>query len=142
MAVIQISADMTETFEKARKMMETSTYTLDGKSYYYCKVATMPASLGKHLLVSKDDMEITVVTSDPSDLDLIEKNENKWALIDFKPSAAYVKGTILLLAEALFNIDSNILVISTYSKDYTLVKEQDLEKVENALVDIGVRRMD
>lgn len=138
----QINESMIETFEKAREMMKTSYYELSEIVYYYCKVKSFPDDISKHLLFASDSYEKTVVTSNLEGLDLIERNENEWLLLDFKPSISYMKGTILHLALTIFNTDSNILVISTYTKDYILIKKENKDKVVAALLrELGLRQI-
>ncbi len=90
-------------------------------------------------MVSNDGEEITVVTKDIKNLAIEEKNDNKWLLVSLNLSTPFMKGTLYNVSKAIFESDSNILIVSTYSKDLLFIKEQDKSKVEEALSKLGFK---
>lgn len=77
-------------------------------------------------MVSKDKDEITVVTKSKNlqYLDLVERNKEDYTLIALNVSVPfYSVGFLAAVSDAIAKAGMNILIISTYSKDYILVKE-------------------
>jgi hypothetical protein len=75
-------------------------------------------------MVSKDQNEITVVTKEEnlSKLDVIEKNKDYYQLIELKVFIPfYSVGFLASVANIIAEREMNILIISTYSKDYIMV---------------------
>lgn len=122
-----------------KKIIESSTFGVQDGVYVYAKVSTIP-SPNDHFLVTKDSDEITVVTREEklSSLDLVERNKDNYKLIALNVSVPfYSVGFLAAISEAIANEDMNILIVSTYSKDYILVKENQLIKAINVLLDLG-----
>lgn len=92
-------------------------------------------------MVAKDGDEITVVTEgqDLAKLKVIEKNRNAWKLIALKLAKPFMAGTLAAINTACAKNSLNNLVVSTYSKDYLLVKKSQLKKVKAALSRLGFR---
>lgn len=94
------------------------------------------------MTVDKD--EITVVTKEENigDLELVEKNKNYWKLIETDPVIPfYVVGYLAALSNAIAQKGINVLIVSTYSKDYLLVIEETLDKAIEALIGLGMKRL-
>ena len=94
-------------------------------------------------MVSKDQDEITVVTKEEnlSKLDLIEKNKDFYQLVELKVSVPfYSVGFLAAVANIIAERGMNILIISTYSKDYIMVRVEFIEKVEAALLELGFKK--
>jgi hypothetical protein len=94
-------------------------------------------------MVSKDSDEITVVTKEEnlSKLDLIEKNKEFYLLIELRVSIPfYCVGFLAEVANIFSGKDMNILLISTYSKDYIMVRVEFIEKATQALLDLGFKK--
>lgn len=108
--------------------------------FVYAKVRTLPA--GNHFMVTQDDDEITVVTScDLSSLDLIERNKEDYVLIALHVSVPfYCVGFLATVSDAFAANDMNILIVSTFSKDYILVKTESLDVSELTLLKLGFQK--
>lgn len=113
---------------------------MDG-NFVYAKAAAYPRGEG-HFMVSKDDDEITVVTraENIDKLSLIEKNKEIYALMALHVSVPfYSVGFLATVSKAIADRGINILIISTYSKDYVLVKKAELETAKIALSESGFK---
>jgi hypothetical protein len=125
-----------------KKIIETSTFETQPGKFVYAKARNAPAA-GKHFLVAKDRDEVTVVTREESlaGLDVIEKNKDDWALIALNVSAPfYSVGFLATVTSAIAKQGMNALVVSTYSKDYVLVRHDLLGKAEKTLLELGFKR--
>lgn len=124
---------------KLKKIIEGSSFILHEGRFVYTKVKTAP-QISNHFLVSKDIDEITVVTKEEnfSELDLIEKNKDFYSLIELKVSIPfYAVGFLATVSSAIANKGMNILIVSTYSKDYILVQEDQRENAIQVLTELG-----
>ena len=92
-----------------------------------------------HFMVSKDKDEITVVTKKENlkELNVLEV-VGDYKLIEFKPAVPFqTVGFLAKIAETIANEGMNILIVSTFSKDYIMIKEELLEKGIEALKNTG-----
>lgn len=123
---------------KLQGIIKSSTFEILDGVYVYCKVSKKPQ--GDHFFVSQDKDEITVVTTGDklSDLDLIERNKENYKLIALNVSAPFnAAGFLATVSGAIAREDIVVLIVSTYSKDYILIKEGNLDKVTKVLKDLG-----
>jgi hypothetical protein len=120
-------------------MLSKSTYTILDKKYVYVTVAKAPA-ISNHFMISKDADEITVVTEEKNlaDLEIIKKNENLWRLVSVNMSIPFMAGSLVTINAACAKQGLNNLIISTFSKDYILIKDSQVEKVRGVLKDFGI----
>jgi hypothetical protein len=121
------------------KIIRESTFEIRSGRYIYAKVANVPPA-GNHFMISKDADEITVVTKEENlnNLDLLEKNKDFYTLISLNVSIPfYCVGFLATVSSAIAKSRVNILIISTYSKDYILIREDCTEKVKNILLNLG-----
>jgi len=92
-----------------------------------------------HFMVSKDKDEITLITkkeniSNVKVLELV----GDYKLIEFKPAVPFqTVGFLAKIAEVIANQGMNILIVSTFSKDYIMIKEECCEKGLQALKNTG-----
>lgn len=92
-----------------------------------------------HFMVSKDKDEITVITQkenlkELSPLEIV----GDYKLIEFKPAVPFqTVGFLAKISEIIANQRMNILIVSTFSKDYIMIKEEFTEKGIKALKNIG-----
>lgn len=125
---------------KLQEIINSSTFEVQEGTYVYCKVASKPQS--DHFMVSQDKDEITVVTTVDKlgELDLIERNKENYKLIALNVSVPfYAIGFLAAVSSAIAKTGMNILIVSTYTKDYILVKEQNLKKAQKALFELGFK---
>ena len=70
--------------------------------------------------------------------DVIEKNKDLWKLIEFKISTPfYVVGFLSTISKTIAAQGCNCLIVSTYSKDYLLVREDEFDRAKSALIGLG-----
>jgi len=122
-----------------QEIIAKSTFEIIDGRFIYAKVRELPQA-GEHFMVSKDADEITVVTEEKNlgDLGIIERNKENYKLVELKvPLPFYAVGFLATVTSAIAKKGMNVLVISTYSKDYILVKEENIAKVKQVLLDLG-----
>lgn len=121
------------------EIIKQSSFTVHNGNFVYTKVNKAPL-VDNHFLVSKDNDEITVVTTENhlKDLDLVEKNKDLYKLIELKVSVPfYAVGFLATVSSAIAKEGMNILIVSTYSKDYILVRTEHEQKAFDALLSLG-----
>jgi len=92
-----------------------------------------------HFVVSKDKDEVTVITKKENikELNVLEL-VGDYKLIEFKPAIPFqTVGFLAKIAEVIANQGLNILIVSTFSKDYIMIKEEFSEKGIKALKNVG-----
>ena len=123
---------------KLAEMFKKSSFFISPEKYTYCTVKAIPTDIENHFMVSNDGDEITVVTSKPDTLkDITEQNKHTWLQVQLILHTPFMKGTLFQVSKAVFEADTNILVVSTYSKDILFVRQDHKEKVMNALEKLG-----
>ncbi|MCI8291620.1 MAG: ACT domain-containing protein [Clostridia bacterium] len=92
-----------------------------------------------HFMVSKDKDEVTVITKKENIENLkVLEIVGDYKLIEFKPAIPFqTVGFLAKIAEVIANQGMNILIVSTFSKDYIMIKEEFSEKGIKALKDAG-----
>jgi hypothetical protein len=122
------------------EMLGSSTYTILDKKYVYVTVSKEPA-ISNHFMISKDNDEITVVTEEKNltSLEVIKRNENLWRLISINMSIPFMAGSLVTVNAACAKQGLNNLIISTFSKDYILIKDPQVEKVREVLQSFGIQ---
>lgn len=121
-----------------KEAIPKSIVTVMNGTYVYVKTDNVEND-NDHFMVSKDKDEITVVTKKENikDLNVLELVED-YKLIEFKPVVPFqTVGFLVKIAEVIANQGMNILIVSTFSKDYIMIKEEELEKGLQALKDTG-----
>ncbi len=127
--------------EKLSEIIKNSSFGVADGVYVYARVATAPKS-ADHFMVTLDNDEITVVTTEDKlgSLDLIERNTENWRLIALHVSAPFNSaGFLAAISQAIADHNIVVLIISTYSKDYLLVRQEDLEETKKALTALGLQ---
>lgn len=107
-------------------------------TYVYVKTDIMERP-DIHFMVSKDKDEITVITKKENinNLKVLEL-VGDYKLIEFKPAVPFqTVGFLAKIAEIIANQGMNILIVSTFSKDYIMIKEEFREKGLQALKNVG-----
>jgi hypothetical protein len=127
--------------QKLQEVIEKSSFEVINGKWVYAKVKTAP-SVDEHFLVSKDKDEITVVTKEENinKLDLIERNKETYKLVTLNVSIPfYSVGFLATVSNAIAEKGINLLIVSTYSKDYILVREETISEVKEVLIDLGFK---
>jgi len=110
----------------------------DGR-YAYLKIYDKNISIGNHFLVSQDADEVTIITEEKNISGVLYEQDTKWfKLIEIQVSMPFVaKGFLAKVTKTIAEQGLNVLVVSTYSKDYFLVREETYESAINALQTAG-----
>lgn len=128
--------------DEIRKIIRASSFEIKQGSYIYAKVAEVPAATENFFMVSRDEDEITVVAqeSEAGKLKILEKNKDTYALIALNVSVPfYSVGFLAAVTHAIAEAGMNILVVSTYSKDYIMVKSDCARRAADELLKLGFK---
>ncbi len=126
-------------FEGIQEIIKQSSFSVVEGAFVYAKVNSC-VHQEQHFMVSRDKDEITVVTriENLPSLDLIERNKDDYALIALNVSVPfYSVGFLATVSGAVADVGMNILIVSTYSKDYILVKIANLDRTCEVLTALG-----
>lgn len=125
---------------KILEMFGKSTFSISEEKYVYAKVKETPP-LSNHFMVSKDKDEITVVTEEKNlpSLKVLEKNDNLWRLVSLNLYTSFMAGTLAAINSACAENGLNNLIVSTYSKDYIIIKDSQVEEVKEVLEKLGFK---
>jgi len=123
--------------QKLNEIIRKSEVVVHKGKYAYLKAKEKPE--GEHFLISQDKDEITIVTEENNINEIKYEDSVKWfKLLEIKVSAPFVaKGFLAKVTKTIADKDLNILIISTFSKDYALVREETSETAINALKEAG-----
>lgn len=124
-------------------IIKESNFAIHEGRFVYVKVSEAP-KMGNHFMITKDETEITVVTEEENlgGLALIEKNKDFYRLIALNVSIPfYSVGFLAAVSQAIANEGMNILIVSTYSKDYILVKDDMIERARTVLLEFGFQEV-
>lgn len=133
---------MNDNFNSLVTIIKQSSFEVIPGRFCYTKVSTFPTA-NNHFMIVQDDDEITVATKkeNVSSLALIEKNKDDYALIALNVSVPfYSVGFLARVSEAIAKKNLNILIVSTYSKDYILIKYNQCLAAEAALLSLGLNK--
>ena len=121
-----------------KEAIPKSIATVMKDTYVYVKTDILEKT-DIHFMVSKDKDEITVVTKKENlkTLNVLEV-VGDYKLIEFKPAVPFqTVGFLAKIAETIANEGMNILIVSTFSKDYIMIKEELCEKGIFTLKNVG-----
>ena len=122
---------------KLEEVIKASRVIVHDGRYAYLKAKAKPS--GDHFLVAQDKDEVTIVTEE-SNLGNIDyaKAEKFFRLIEIQVSAPFVAtGFLSKVTGAIAAKNLNLLVVSTFSKDYILVREEEYKIALQALSEAG-----
>lgn len=105
----------------------------------YAYLKGQEKELKNHFLISQDQDEITIVTEESNILKTKHEKEVKWfKLFEFKVSLPFLApGFLAKISKTIADKKMNILIVSTFSKDYALIREEDLEAAVESLGEAG-----
>ena len=105
----------------------------------YAYLKARETAVDNHFFVSKDKDEITIVTEEKNVSNVKYDEEVKWfKLIEIKVSLPFLaKGFLAKVTKTIADENLNVLVVSTFSKDYILVREETYEVAIEALKKAG-----
>ena len=119
-------------------MIIDSTFRFAG-TYRYVSARTV-ADPEKHLMVTRDEKEITIVTKEENlaGIDTVAINPDRWLLLAIDcANPFYCVGFLAKISAGLSGAGLDILVISTFSCDWVLVKEEDGPRAAAVLRSMG-----
>ncbi len=121
-------------------IIRNSALVVHSGRYAYLKVRNPPL-IDEHFLISKDAEEITVVTRESNIRKIKAEKTVKWfKLLEVRTIAPFAsKGLNAKVTSAIAAAGSIVLCISTFSKDYFLVPEENLTHAVNALKKVGFK---
>ena len=106
------------------EIITSSTFRLAGR--YFWASAGAIRNVERHLLIARDEKETTVVTEHLEDIDVVELNPDRWTLLSIDcASPFYCAGFIAAISAPLRDAGIDILVVSTFTRDWVFVKESE-----------------
>ena len=125
-------------------MIDCSWFTIDQGTYAYTKVTEIK-NVKKHLIITQDNDEITVVT-DIKNLNALgdyERNAENWKLINIRcGNPFYCVGFLAAISSQTAINGLDITMTSTYTNDYIMCKQEELNKCSNLLISLGFSQRD
>ena len=135
---------MNEISPALRKTINSSPFVLHPQRYTVLQVQEC-SNPQPHFLVTHEAEEVTVITTEKQRVllqsDILQ--EQAWfQLIEFKMSTPFeTPGFLAAIASQLASRHLNILLVSTFSKDWLLLKEEDLEAGLSSLYELGFQQV-
>jgi hypothetical protein len=119
------------------EVVRSSAVVVHPGRYAYLKCDEPP--IGSHFLVAQDADEVTVVTEERNVADLPHSETTSWfKLLEIRVSMPFVAtGFLAKVTGTIAEKGLNVLLVSTYSKDYALVREETADVAIEALREIG-----
>lgn len=95
--------------------------------------------LDDHFFVCQDKDEITIVTEENNVSNIQFEKDVKWfKLFEFKVSIPFLApGFLAKISKTIADNGMNILIVSTFSKDYILIREEEATAAVKALEAVG-----
>ncbi len=105
----------------------------------YAYLKGQEKELKNHFLISQDNDEITIVTEEKNVAKTKYEKDVKWfKLFEFKVSIPFLaRGFLAKISKTIADKKLNILIVSTFSKDYALIREEDFKVAVKALEAVG-----
>lgn len=125
--------------ESTRQVIRDSDFYLEADIFYFVE-ALKVGNPELHRVVCRDDKETTVVTTQACLADLVIKAQNtdQWRLLVINcANPFYCVGFLQSIASAMTAAGLDILLVSTFSRDYVFVKNQQTDRAVAVLLDIG-----
>ena len=135
---------MKEISPALQQTINSSPYVLHPQRYTVLQVQEC-SNPQPHFLVTHEAEEVTVITTEKQrsllQSDILQ--EQAWfQLIEFKMSTPFeTPGFLAAIASKLASCNLNILLVSTFSKDWLLLKEEDLEAGISSLSELGFQQV-
>lgn len=127
-----------------RKTINSSPFVLHPQRYTVLQVQECP-NPQPHFLVTHEAEEVSVITTEDKLHILtsqILKQQRWFCLLEFKMSTPFeTPGFLAAIASKLASRQLNILLVSTFSKDWLLLREEDLETGLNSLHELGFQQV-
>lgn len=121
------------------KVIKASWFTVEKGVYVYTKVSEV-LNPEKHLIITRDSDEITVVTksSNLQGLGAYERNLDNWILLNIKcGNPFYCEGFLASIASMFASEKMDITLTSTYTNDYLMIQEHNKDRAITLLISLG-----
>lgn len=128
--------------KELKKIIESSTFRIIPGNFIYAKVADVPDT-SDCFMISKDIDETTAVFEESriSKIEIIERNKDLYKLFELKVSVPfYAVGFLATVTNAISKEGMNNLVVSTYSKDYIMVRIEHEKKAKEVFLKLGFKK--
>jgi hypothetical protein len=125
--------------KKLQEVIDCSWFTIDEGTFAYTKVREIK-NVKNHLIITQDSDETTVVTDikNLKDLGDYERNTENWKLINIRcGNPFYCVGFLAAISSQTALNGLDITMTSTYTNDYVMCKEEELEQSTNLLISLG-----
>ena len=125
--------------KKLQEVIDCSWFTIDEGTFAYTKVREIK-NVKNHLIITQDSNETTVVTDikNLKDLGDYERNAENWKLINIRcGNPFYCVGFLAAISSQTALNGLDITMTSTYTNDYVMCKEVELEQCTNLLISLG-----
>lgn len=125
--------------KKLQEVIDCSWFTIDEGTFAYTKVREIK-NVKNHLIITQDSDETTVVTDikNLKDLGDYERNAENWKLINIRcGNPFYCVGFLAAISSQTALNGLDITMTSTYTNDYVMCKEEELEQCTNLLISLG-----
>ena len=125
--------------KKLQEVIDCSWFTIDEGTFAYTKVREIK-NVKNHLIITQDSNETTVVTDikNLKDLGDYERNTENWKLINIRcGNPFYCVGFLAAISSQTALNGLDITMTSTYTNDYVMCKEVELEQCTNLLISFG-----
>ena len=125
--------------KKLQEVIDCSWFTIDEGTFAYTKVRKIK-NVKNHLIITQDSDEITVVTDikNLKDLGDYERNAENWKLINIRcGNPFYCVGFLAAISSQTALNGLDITMTSTYTNDYVMCKEEELEQCTSLLISLG-----
>jgi len=105
----------------------------------YAYLQGQESEIKDHFLICKDKDETTIVTEEKNIANTKYEKDVKWfKLFEIKVSVPFLApGFLAKISKTIADKGLNILFVSTFSKDYVLIREEDSEIAIEAFKEIG-----
>ena len=125
--------------KKLQEVIDCSWFTIDEGTFAYTKVREIK-NVKNHMIITQDSDETTVVTDikNLKDLGDYERNVENWKLINIRcGNPFYCVGFLAAISSQTALNGLDITMTSTYTNDYVMCKEEELEQCTNLLISLG-----
>lgn len=121
---------------KIEKVVRSSRVIVHSGRYAYLE--SSGKVLGPHFMIAQDQDEITVITEERNLSKVKYSGLVKWfKLIEIKVSVPFFPGFLSRVIKPIAEAGFNTLIVSTFSKDYLLVREENHQDIVEILERLG-----
>lgn len=110
--------------------------------YYNVAKVSGECDADKCFMIVKDDLETTVIYDRKQKIDKIISEQIDYKLIAINVAVPFFStGFIATISSSFSKNNISVLVVSTFSRDYFMVKTENLYKAEMILIKLGLIKL-